>query len=283
MAAGSGFPGSSSFAGALWGSETSAAEEIGALGVSGALMNLAEGGNFVAYGTRLDGNTRAAFSWSQSQTDSEGLTTDWTKPNAASFNTGISHRMTDSWTAGLTFGLLNEQNGLLGTTYYGNGPLSLGETHQSMSWGTTSAIALDDRRDLVLDAAIVRSDGADLTGGIISDVAPLYARTFGAAVTQRDTMERGDNLSLSLRAPLRVFSGSASLTGSDVDAQGNPVLSTQRVNLTPSGNEMDLSVGYQTPETGGMSWHVSLDARHDADNVSGQNDADFLVGMKLRF
>ena len=33
--------------------------------------------------------------------------------------------------------------------------------------------------------SIVRTDGAHMTSGIVSDVTPLYARTLGAALVQR--------------------------------------------------------------------------------------------------
>lgn len=282
MAAGSGFPASASFAGALWGSDNPVAGTVASLGVSSALTDLAEGGTFVAFGNQLSGDTRMAFSWSETQ-PSTMTGTSLTQPNANSFSTGLTTNVMEDWQAGFTFGLLNEKDGLLGTTYTASGPLSLGDDNKSMSMGVSSVFALSDKSDLLVDAAIIRTSGSQLTNGIISDVSPLYARTFGAAFVERDTIKNGDNLTFSVRAPLRVYSGSADIATTSVDGNGNATTGSQRVSLTPSGTEMDFSVGYAAPVNDNMSWNVSVDARRDAGNISGENDADFLVGTKLVF
>ncbi len=276
MAAGSGVSASASFAGAMWGNDTPLSASI-----SEPLLNLTQGGNFVAFGNQLSGNTRMALSWSNTQSDS-GTTSDWTKPDATSFGSGISTQLSDNWKGGVTFGMLNEQSGLLGTTYAVNGPLSLGNTNHSMSMGLSSVFTLGDKRELLVDAAVVRSNGAQ-GDGVITSISPLYARSFGAALVERDAIGNGDNLSLSVRSPLRVFSGSATLATSSVDGNGNPVIGTQRVGLTPSGNELDFGVTYAAPVAENMSWNVSVDARRNVDNIAGNNDADILIGTKIRF
>jgi len=283
MAAGNGMSASASFAGALWGTDSTVSSDIASLGVSDALMNLAGGGAFTAYGTQLDEQTRVALSWSQTQQESLAIGSDWTKPDATSFGMGFTNRVSESWMTGVTFNLLNEQNGLLGTTYNENGPLSLGHEHTSLSMGVSSAFSLGGKRNLVFDAAIMRSNGAQIADGLISDISPLYAQSFGAALVQRDAVRPGDNLAFSVRAPMRVFSGSANIAVNSVDEDGNPVISKQRVNLRATGQEMDFSMGYSAPVSETMSWNMSLNARHDAGNISGAHDADFLVGTKIRF
>ena len=280
MAAGSGFPASASFADALWGGDSQAAGAMATLGVSESLLNLAQGGTFVSFGNQLDKNTRAAFSWSQTQQSDIG--SDWSKPDATSFTAGLNTSLTDHWKGGVTFGLLDETSGLLGSTYATNGPVGLGETHASLSMGVSSSYDFGDKRSLLIDAAIVRTGGSN-GKGIISGVTPLYASSFGAALVQDDALRSGDHLSLSLRAPLRVFSGSATLAASSVDANGIASVASQRVSLIPTGGEMDFAVGYNAPLSENLSWNATIDARHNADNVSGNNDADILIGTKLRF
>ncbi len=279
MSAGNGFPAASSFADAFYGNDSLASGAMTTVGASSALLGLAEGGSFVSYGTNLDKNTRVAFSWTQTDPNP---TSDWTKPDATSFNTGLNLTVADGWKAGVTFGLLDETSGLLGTTYATHGPISFGQQNRSSSMGVTSSFDLGDKRSLLVDAAIVRSNTAEASG-IITSVAPLYARTFGAALVQDDAILKGDHASFSLRSPLRVYSGSATLATNSVDSNGNIATGSQRVSLTPSGNEFDLAVGYAAPITEKLTVNATIDARRNADNVDGENDADFLLGMKLRF
>lgn len=281
VAAGAGFPASASFAGALWGTDNPVASEAYALGVSNALLNLAGGGHFTAFGTPLNSATRVAFSWSETPHD-DAMTSSQLAPDATAFNTGITHRLTEHWTMGATFGLLGEQNGLMGTTYTSGNPISFGDNHQSMSMGVSSALDLGNKRNLLFDAAVTRTDSAHMAG-IITDVTSLYARTLGAALVQRDAIKPGDNLSFSVRAPLRVFSGAATVAMTSVDEEGNATTTGQRVGLNPTGNEIDFSLGYQAPIDENASWNVMFNARHDDGNVAGKNAADILVGTKFTF
>jgi hypothetical protein len=284
MAAGSGFPASASFADALWGAGSVASAQTSALGISNALLNLAEGGQFVAFGTPVDAQTRVALSWTQSQAAMDPIAaSDWTMPNANAFSAGITTKLAKDWTGGATFGVLNEQNAMLGTTYVGSGSIGLGDNHRSMSFGLTSEFSLGEKLGLMVDAAIARVDSAALTNSLITDVSSVYARSFGAALTQRDALNNGDNVSLSLRAPLTVFSGSASLATDSVDSGGNPIVSSQNIGLKPNGNEFDFVAGYQAPITDHLQWNVMLEERRDADNMAGVNDTAGRIGMKYNF
>ena len=278
MAAGNGFPASASFASALWGGDGLVSSEVSALGVSNSLMNLAEGGKFIAFGSKVGKNTRVAFSWSASASNpATGNAT------ANSFGAGLATNINKSWKAGLTMNVLNEQSGLLGTSYASGSALSLGNSHKSVSIGASSAFALGKKTDFLVDAALIRTNGANLDSSLISSVTPLYATSLGAALVQRDTLKSGDNLSLSVRAPMSVFSGSASMVTNSVDAGGNPIIGSQKVSLVPTGKEIDFSVGYNAPVDSRMSWNISFDARRNVNNIAGSNDVDALIGAKLVF
>lgn len=281
MAAGYGFPASASFASALWGEDSQVSGAVYSLGVSNALSNLAQGGMFLAYGSPVSSDTRLAMSWSETQAN-PATATDWTLPDAKSFSAGVTTNLTEYWKAGLTFGLLDEQSGMLGTTYATNGLLSLGEQNRSMSFGVSSVLSLGENSNLLFDAAIARTNSA-LAGGLISSVTPVYAHAAGAAFVQHGTLKPGDNLSFSVRSPLRVFSGSASLVTSSVDANGIPTTASQRIGLAPDGHEINFAIGYSAPVDDHVSWNISVGARRDADNIRGYNDADILVGTKITF
>ncbi len=283
MAAGYGFPASASFADALWGNDSPIASQASSLGVSSALVSLAEGGEFVAFGTPMDKNTRMAFSWTETRAPDPIANNGWATPNANAFSAGISTHVTSYWTAGVTTGMLSEQAGLLGMTYDQNGPLSLGEQNRSFSMGVSSAVNLSEKSDLLFEATMVRSAGSNNNNSLISDVSPIYARSFGASLVQRDTLGDGDHLQLSVKSPLKVISGTASLATTSVDANGYATTTSQNVSLRPSGNEMDFAVAYQAPVRGNFQWNVSLEDRRDADNIAGVTEIVGLVGAKLTF
>jgi hypothetical protein len=282
VAAGYGFPASASFADALWGSGSAMSSEVSSLDMSGPLASLAEGGAFTAIGAPV-GNMRLAFGWSQTAAASGMNSSDWSMPNANAVTAGLSTDVTSRWKAGVTFGLLNEQSGLLGTTYAASGPLSLGNDNRSLSVGVSSAVALGNGLDLLLDAAVARSDSAGFSGGIISGVTPLYARSFGGALVQHDAFDQGDRLSVSIKSPLRVYAGSASIATTSVDGNGVATTANQKVGLGPSGAETDFAVGYESPVRNQMQWNVSLEARHDADNIAGASDLAGMAGVTLSF
>lgn len=284
MAVGHGFPASTSFASALWGADSAASGQVYALGVSDALQNLAQGGHFAAYGTQLVPDTRMAFSWSQTKHDetvSGGV--DWALPNASAFGAGVTHDITSYLTAGVTVNMLDETSGMLGTTYSLTGPVNFGEHNHSLSFGVSSAVKLGGNSNLLLDAAVARMDGSQFSGSLISEVTPVYARTMGAALVQRDTVKLGDSLSFSVRAPLRVTSGSASVAMSSVDENGVASTTNKRASLRPNGSELGFALGYQAPVNDQVSVNFNLNSRRDVDNVKGINDNGFLVGTKILF
>jgi len=73
VAAGRGFPAGASFADALWGVGSRAAVQSRDLGVSNALLGLAEGGNFGAIGTAIGQHTRLAITVSDTQAAADTL------------------------------------------------------------------------------------------------------------------------------------------------------------------------------------------------------------------
>jgi hypothetical protein len=204
-------------------------------------------------------------------------------PKADAFSSGIEKNISQDLKAGLTVGVLNEQHGLLGSTFSNTGPLNFGDQHQTASLGFTSAYAFGEKTDLLLDVAVARSNGATIANSLVSSVSPLYARSWGAALVRHDAIDKGDALSFSLQAPLRVYAGSAAIAVTSVDDNGIGHTASQQVSLRPNGAEMDLTGGYQAPVKDGVSWNVSATYRHDPDNTAGTHDASMLVGTKLSF
>lgn len=283
VAAGQGFPASASFAGAMWGTANSLSTQSSSLGVANAVASLAEGGMFTAVGTNIGKNTRLAFGWSETKASDPLSGNDWIAPNANAFNAGFITKITNGWTGGLSMSMLSEQSGLLGSVYDQSGPINFGSKNQTMSMGVSSGFALGEKTDLLLEAAIARTNGSTSSNSLLSSVSPLYARSYGASLAERDVIDNGDRFELTVKAPLKVYSGSASLTVDSVAADGTPISGSQIIGLKPNGSELDLGMAYHAPVRNSFEWNASLTARHDADNVAGNTDVIGLVGVRLTF
>jgi hypothetical protein len=294
VAAGRGFPAGASFADALWGVGSRAAVQSRDLGVSNALLGLAEGGNFGAIGTAIGRHTRFAITVSDTEAAADTLLggagvaqslidSSWSQPVASAIGLGVSTRLAEGWSAGLTLGFLDEKNGLLGSTYDAGGLVGFGDRHRSQSLGLSSAIDLGERTGVLLDATLARTDGAAVAGGLVTGVSSLLTRSYGVALVQRDGLTEGDNFSLGLRKPLRVISGSADLAVTSVDAQGFASAGATRIGLTPTGSQTDLIAGYSAPLFAGIDMTAALNLSRDAENVRGSNAAGARLGISVHF
>ncbi|MBS0409084.1 MAG: S8 family serine peptidase [Proteobacteria bacterium] len=276
----------SAFAQAYWGADSAEAGQIDGLGASTALLGLAQGGNASSMGGQLGSRVRLAAAWSRTdETTGSGLSSNRTRSDASAAVVALNGKVTNRWTLGVSYSSLKETNGLLGATYDGAGLLSLGGRHSSTATAVTSAYNLGHGRGVVADATWVNVSGS--TGGgadaLIRDVSPLKARAYGVAIFQADAFMPGDRLSIAVRKPLRVVSGTANLAVTSVDSQGYASTVMTPVSLAPNGNETDLEVGYGGQLRRNLSFSGAVDLRHDAQNVRGQGDVAFKAAMRLAF
>jgi hypothetical protein len=186
-------------------------------------------------------------------------------------------------TAGVTVSSLDERNGLLGSTYNLNGPLSLGSEHRSGSVGVSLSYGLGGGASLLFDGMVARTSGSAMTSGLIERVSPLIERAYGVSVVQADAFRPGDRLSFSIAKPLKVIGGSAQVLTASVDRLGYPVFSVVSAGLRPNGDETDLGVGYHAAPMDGVSLSTALDYRSDAYNVRGLDDLRARVSFSKSF
>ncbi len=282
-AVGRGLGSNASFANALWGPSSAAAYQAQSLGVSSALMNLAQGGYFGAFGARIGPRSRLAISFTQSRSPEEmNVAPGDFRTSSAAVAAGLSFNLTPAWTAGVTVSSLSERNALLGAAYTQTGPLGLGDSHRSAAVGVSSSLALGGGRSLLLDATVSRTS-AGTGDGLVGQVSSLTSRGFGASLLQQDAFVGGDRLTLSLRKPLRVVGGWAELAETRVDSEGYPITQTRRVGLRPDGNETDVSLGYAGVVRGDINLGAGLDYRADAENIRGLTDASVRMAASWRF
>lgn len=282
LAGGHGFAPGSSFNAALWGANGFVGDDMALLDASNVLFNMASGGGFTAFGRKLGDSTRMAFTFSQTAAQDPLRATTGNAPDARALGFGVSREVVKGWVAGLTVGTLDEANGLLGATY-GNSPIGFGPQHNSVSIGASSAIALGETRSLLLDAAWVRSDGATMPNGLIADVSAITARSMGAAFVQRDAFKEDDRLAISLRKPLTVTGGSASLVTTSVDSLGYVTTCRESIDLRPDGSETVMGISYEAPIKEQTRWNASFTYRDDANNLRGAQDATLMLGIKMAF
>ncbi len=273
------------FAQAYWGPDAPAADQISRIGATTALLGLAQGGNASAIGANLGGRVRLAAGWSATdQSTSSGLESNHTRSSASAAVIGVNAQVTKRWSAGVSLSSLKETNGLLGSTYDGAGLLSFGGHHNSRSVSVTTAYDLGGGRGLLAEAAWVTTSGATLNGGgLIRDVSAITARAYGVSFVQTGALRDGDQLTVSVRKPLRVTSGVANLAVTTVDSQGYATTAFTPVGLTPDGNETDLDLAYGARFGRALRLGGEVDLRSDAQNVKGQGDVAFKLAATYVF
>jgi subtilisin family serine protease len=284
VAVGRGLPSTAAFANALWGEGGAAAYQVNELGVSNALMGYAQGGYFGSIGANLGARARLGLSWTSTPERAIwAISPDQTRIQSSAAAVGVTFKLTGRLTAGVTFAALGETNSLLGSSYDPHGLLSLGAAHRSTSVGLSSAYDLGGGRGLLFDAVFAKISGSSVQDGLIASVSPMTARAYGVSFVQADAFRDGDRLTLSIRKPLRVVSGSVQLAVTNVDDQGYPTTSLVRANLKPNGSETDIGVGYAATFRHGLNLTTGLAYRSDAYNVKGLGDVDARVSLRMRF
>lgn len=129
---------------------------------------------------------------------------------------------------------------------------------------------------------MAKTGGSSKLSGLITDTSDTTSRSFGASLARKDAFDKGDWLELSVKAPLKVVSGSANVMFNKLDEDGNVSLYLQRASLKPDGNELNSGIDYKAPVTVSFEWNGSLNYRHDAD-IAKNSEAVGMVKATLRF
>ena len=284
IAAGHGVSSTLSFAGALWGPANAAAFQSNQLAVASSLAGLAQGGDFAAAGVALPHGLRIALSLSASPVaQSWNGAPDAALPQATAMTAGLSGKLTDDITAGVTVSAVQQRNGLLGATFNNQGAVNLGNRHRSSGLSLGVAYALGGGRSLMVDTMITRSSSSTGESGLVSGVSAVTARAYGVSLVQASAWREGDLLTASVRKPLRVIAGQAALATTSVDALGYPTTTATPITLKPNGDETDFSIAYAAPARAGFKFNVGVDYRNEAENTRGLNDMTVRFALERRF
>jgi hypothetical protein len=268
-----------SYARALFGSDDAA---LAAGELSTHLSALSQGGSLMAYGTSLGSGTRLAVSYSSTASaDMSSLTqsTPWANPSASSFGVGVTQRLNDSLQIGFSLQSLNEEHGLLGSTYDASSALSLGSGNRSQEFGVSALVNLDRDNSIYLEATRASTRAATpVDGSMFAGTSALRAQSFGMSYTSRNLFAKADRLTVSLKQPLRVTSGAVNLAVTNIDPlTGIPSVGVERVSLAPSGREIDYMLSYDAPLSKFQKLSLQAGYVKDSLNMAGNNSTS--VGM----
>ena len=273
LAMGYGVPSQISYARALYGKDDLSlmASELNA----STLADHAQGGYHFAYGTTLGHNARVALSFGQTPASvvlpHPALAATQSVADASTAQLGLSYKFDERWTGGLTLGRLGEQSGLLGSTYQPGSALSLG-ANTTTSLGLSLAYALSDTSHLLFETGMAHTCDA-ASNGLFADVSNLASRSYGVTFHAQRLFNPTDGLSISIKQPLRVVSGSVGVVSTRIDDDGVAHYSTDRASLVPTGREIDFTIAYDTRVNKTQSLSLQFTAVRDVLNVSGERDA----------
>lgn len=283
VAMGYGVPVQFSYAKALYGDENMA-RMAGELGSSN-LLDLAQGGYHLAYGMRMDAETRVAVAFTQTPTGFYAGNPAWGQTTGAStasnLTVGVTRKLSDDLTGGLSFAQLDEKSGLLGSTYGMTSVLGLG-ANSTTNVGLSLAYRFDGHNSLLAETGFAFTRGAS-GNGLLAGTSEIQSRSWGLTLLSRQVLNREDRLALSIKQPLRVSSGSVSVITPSLDDAGVAHYGSQKLTMVPTGRELDFKVAYDTPLRKNQTLSLQLGARRDVANIAGQNDASVGAIWSARF
>ena len=162
-----------------------------------------------------------------------------------------------------------------------DGAFGAGTESDSRFYSLSGSMPVGDGIDLI-GSVTVANTTVDDGGGLLKNWDNVWSGAFGLGVVAQDVFAPQDRLGFLAGQPLRVESAEATLTlPVSRDLDGNIIQQSERVDLTPSGREIDLQIAYQHQLAPGIdvsSWlMMQLQPGHDADAEPGYG-----AGFKFR-
>jgi hypothetical protein len=179
-------------------------------------------------------------------------------------------------------GLASEDGSVLASRSAGG--LRLGDGARTTLGGITVAWR-SGRLEAYFEGSAARTIVDDPDNSLIRDVSHLWTSRYALGVLTREAFAPGDRIGIEVAQPLRVDSGAAlirTITGRDYVAN-RLVYDDIASPLSPSGREIDLSLGYAV-SPGPLS-HLQVKVLHqfDAGHRSGASATTLFVDFAQRF
>lgn len=193
---------------------------------------------------------------------------------------GFSHHLGSGVRLGLRFSHVDEDSRFLATRTTG----AFGDGMGGQSTFLTASLSAPILARTHLVAGYTEAETkVDQNGySILSDWSDIRANAFAAGVVTRDPFGAGGRLGLMAGQPLRVYSADATLTlAESVNADNTINIRSERVDMTPTGRELNLQLAYQTGLFDGgtiQGWIIGrLQPGHDRDAPP-----DYGAGVKMK-
>lgn len=251
------------------------------------LSELVQDGYHLAYGMQATEDTRVAFAFSRTAgtfhpgNPALGETGGASPASSSHMLFGLTHRVDEKWTAGVSIGYLTEASGILGSNYDARSPMSLG-TNRTTSLGLSLGYFFDTNNSLLAEAGVAFTEGAS-SDGLLAGTTAVQSRSYGVTFLSKHLVNQDDRLAISLKQPLRVVSGKAAVIVPGIDEDGVAHYSRELVSLAPSGREINFKMAYDAPISKTQSLSLQLGARRDVMNVAGSNDAGIGATWSAKF
>lgn len=239
--------------------------------------SLMQSGSMAAFGTKLNENTRMAFSWS----GTSGLGDGFSQSQANLLKVGVSHR-NNGWLFGMSAGLMSEEAGLLGSQYQNGSAISFGQRNASQDLTVSVGYNFNPNTNILFEAGLANTDAAKATG-IITGTSAIQSNSFGATLSTKNLLSKGDVASFSIKQPMRVASGSANLMIAGVDENGVATYHQESVGLSPEGREIDLKLTYDIKVSPGSFAAFNAQYRQDMMNQKGVDGYGIGVNYTVGF
>jgi hypothetical protein len=242
-----------------------------------AYLNLVEGGNAALANIELAKGLTMNVATGM-EADTQNLTsTNTTSGDRSAYATSVNYE-TKRFAVGLNAGMVNEGSSTLGSD--SDGALQFGSSATTQFVGATARINLKKGLTLAASYTFGTTSIKDAQNSLIGDFRGVQSDSFAVALTADSVVNADDRLTLAVSQPVRVASGSANLTvPTGVDGAGAVQYASQRVNLTPTGRQIDVQAGYAVAisnnETLGLSTVGTLNPGHDA-----SADTAYSVGVR---
>lgn len=254
-------------------------------------LALADGGDFGSASFRVNDSLSFSFGFSQGAADEEAAT--YTQVMAddrmlSKLTQDVEHTRSAqstlaamSWnfapwgTAGVSVGMTEEQNSLLGSTE--SGALALTSDASTASVGTSVKFDLGDQWTMSGSWSMGRTQATPVAGSIVQGYSEIESQAYGLAIAKQGIFEDDDSLGFAVSRPLHITSGTATMYASTGVTEDREIIYTQEnVALASSTPETDYELGYTTK----LSADTSLQANFIyQQNVGGEANEDAVAGL----
>ncbi len=232
------------------------------------LPRLAGSGNSLAIDQTLGGSTRLSLGLFEGEA-TDALDSEFgTSGGTVLGQLGLSHGFDFGGSVRLDFGSLDESSAFLGSQ--GGGAFTTDDGASTQFATVSGSLPVGRRLDLIGGVTFATTEMGEQSDSVLGDWDNVLSSAFGLGAIGRDVFDDGDRLGLIVGQPLRVFDAGATATVPvALSGEGGAVQESERLDLTPSGREIDVQFAYDRALAPGMdlsSWlMMQIEPGHDAD------------------